>query len=387
MFSKLLLSILCVLFFFLFEVGEVTGQNQFQKHHDRLKRLRDEIEQYEKDISANKKKEKSVLNYLANLDLEIDLTQSLVLKLRKEEREKTEQIRQLGERIKKTEEELEQLKAVFARRMVYFYKYGRVKDLELLLTTRSINQGLLWMEYQKRLADHDYRNYREIKDKQAQLIRDKDLRTLELAEKQKIIKQKIQEEKDLKSKKGKRQNILKSIRQDTELLRQKLADKQKAAEEIRKIIFRLESTAEQTPLLKPDTPFPELKGKMLWPTRGKIVAKFGRFVHPQLRTVTENLGVDIQAPSGKTINAVASGKVTAITWQRGRGNIVIISHYGGYYTVYTHMQEIWVTQLQDVEMGQAIGTVGESGSLSGPMLHFEIWKGTEKLDPEDWLGS
>ena len=78
-------------------------------------------------------------------------------------------------------------------------------------------------------------------------------------------------------------------------------------------------------------------------------------------------------------------QVTAITWQRGRGNIVIARHYGGYYSVYTHLQEILVDEGDEIGMGEELGTVGESGSLKGPLLHFEIWKGTEKVNPELWL--
>ncbi|MFQ5708523.1 MAG: murein hydrolase activator EnvC family protein [bacterium] len=383
MFSKILVFILAFRSFG--ALADARSQDLLQKQHDQLRRLRDEIHEYENKISESKKKESSVLNYLANLNLEIDLTQNLIQKLRKEEKRKTRQIAKLERNLQSTKKELEKLKSQFAKRLVYFYKYGRVKDLELLLTSRSINQGLLWLEYQKRVAENDHRNFVKIQEKQARLIRDKDLRSVELAEKRKIIKSKTREEKNLKSNKAKRQRILRRIRRNTDLLRQQLAEKEKARDEIRKIILRLESTAEQAPLLKPDKPFAELKGELIWPTRGKVIAKFGKYVHPELKTVTENIGIDIQASLGNSVYSVASGRVTAITWQRGRGNIVIVSHYGGFYTVYTHLQEIRVDLMEEVGMGQVIGTVGESGSLTGPMLHFEIWHGTNKLDPEQWL--
>ena len=136
---------------------------------------------------------------------------------------------------------------------------------------------------------------------------------------------------------------------------------------------------------KPGTLFSELRGGMIWPTEGRIVTRFGKVKHPELKTITENIGIEIEAPEGSPVQVVASGKITKITWQRGRGNIVIVSHYGGYYTVYTHLEEILVDLLEDVEPGQVIGSVGESGSLKGPVLHFEVWKGTTKLNPENWL--
>ncbi|MFQ6113245.1 MAG: murein hydrolase activator EnvC family protein [bacterium] len=384
MFSKLLFLFLLG-WCFILEIPATKGQNKIERHHEKLRKIREEIRAVEREIAASEKKETSVLHFLANLDLEIDLTQSLIQSLKKEEKRKANQIAKIENKLKTTQEELERLKDLFSKRLVYFYKYGRLKDVELLLTAQSWNQGLLWIEYQKRLSQHDYRNYLKIKEKQAQITRDRDLLTIELEEKRKLIEEKLTEEKKLKAKKAERQKFLQSIRQNTDFLRRQLAEKERAAAEIRRLILQLEQTPSETPLLRPSTPFAELQGQMIWPTQGEIIAKFGKYTHPVLKTVTENIGIDIQAPAGSAVRVVASGRVTAITWQRGRGNIVIVSHYGGYYTVYTHLEEIRVNFLEEVEMGQIIGTVGESGSVKGPLLHFEVWKGTQKLDPMVWL--
>ena len=77
--------------------------------------------------------------------------------------------------------------------------------------------------------------------------------------------------------------------------------------------------------------------------------------------------------------------MTAITWQRGRGNIVIVNHFGGYYSVYTHLSKIFIDIDEPVITGQVIGEVGDSGSLKGPILHFEIWQNNKVVNPEIWL--
>jgi septal ring factor EnvC (AmiA/AmiB activator) len=364
----------------------LSSQSKARKHHDTLRKIRSEIHEVEKEIAANQKKESSVLYVLTNLDLEIDLTHSVIQNLKKELRAREKQIARLEKNLETTGQEVQRLKEILAKRLVYFYKYGRLKEVELLLTAQSINQGMLWLEYQKRLSEHDYRNYIKIKEKQAQISRDRDLLTIELGEKRKLLDEKLKEERKLQIKKNERQQVLSAIRNDTDLLRQQVADKKRAADEIRNLISQLERAPKETPLPPPSTPFAQLQGRMLWPVAGKIIARFGQYRHPELKTVTENIGIDIQAGAGNPVKVVASGRVTVITWQRGRGNIVIVSHYGGYYTVYTHLQEIQVDLQEEVSMGQVIGTVGESGSLKGPMLHFEIWRGEEKLDPEVWLG-
>ncbi len=358
-----------------------------EKHHVTLRKIRREINKVEKKIAVSEKKETSILYTLTNLDLDIDLTQSIIQNLKKQEKQKSQEITRLGRNLKSTLQELKKLKEIFRKRLVYIYKYGRMKDVELLLNANSIHDGLLWLEYQKRLSEQDYRNYLKIKEKQAQIALSKDLLSVELEEKHVVLEEKTKEELNLKQKKQKRQKILKGVRRNTDLLRQQLTEKEKAAEQIRRLIVKLEATPRRKPFVKPNTPFSQMRGRMIWPTEGRIVSRFGKYKHPQLKTVTENIGIDIRADLGAPIFSVASGTVTAITWQRGRGNIIIISHYGGYYTVYTHLKELLVNLLEEVEMGQEIGNVGESGSLSGPILHFEVWKGTTKVNPEHWLAN
>jgi len=383
MFCKFLVWLLWIYYFL--GVGILGAQNRTERHHEKLRKARNEIRAVQKEIEANKKDETSVLYVLTNLDLDIDLAHSVIRNLKKERKKKESQISKINKNLKTTQQELERLKEIFRKRLVYIYKYGRFKDIELLLTAKSINDGLLWVEYQKRLSENDYRNYVQIKEKQTKITRDQSLLTIELKEKKKLLRNKINEEAKLKTKKHERQKVLTSIRKNTDLLRQRLIEKENAAKEITSLIARLERAPKQTPLPKPGTLFSKLRGLMIWPTEGRIVTRFGKVKHPELKTFTENIGIEIKAPEGNPVQVVAKGKITTITWQRGRGNIVIVSHYGGYYTVYTHLGEILVDLLDDVEPGQVIGNVGESGSLKGPILHFEVWKGTTKLNPENWL--
>ena len=364
---------------------ELSAQASLRKHHERLRKIQEEISVAEKEFSAREKKEALQLLHLSNLDLDIDLTQSLVQDLKKESEGKAKDIARIEANLKVAQEEVERLKEMLSKRLVYFYKYGRVKDLELLLTARSFNQGLLWLEYQKRLSAHDHRNYERILEKEAQIARDKELKTIELRESKRLLAEKLKEEAGLKRKKAERQKVLNSVRRSKELLRQQIAAKRDAAAEINRIIMESEQTPDAIPLLPPNTPFAAMKGKVPWPARGPVIGKFGRYRHPQLKTVTVNIGIDIQAGLGDDVQVVAGGRVTRITWQRGRGTIVIVRHYGGFYTVYTHLEKLFVNEFEDVEMGQVIGSVGESASFDGPVLHFEIWKGTEKLNPEIWL--
>ena len=123
-----------------------------------------------------------------------------------------------------------------------------------------------------------------------------------------------------------------------------------------------------------------------WPATGSVVGRFGPEIHPKWGTTTMNNGIDIQAPMGAAVHAVARGRVEYTSDDyAGYGEIVILNHGDGYYTLYAHLSDILVQQGASVESGQLIGKVGDTGSLKGPYLYFELRDGQKPLDPERWL--
>ena len=117
----------------------------------------------------------------------------------------------------------------------------------------------------------------------------------------------------------------------------------------------------------------------------KHISKFGRQWNPKLKTTTENPGIDIKGKPGSAIRSVLGGIVTTITYIRGYGTTLIIDHGGGFYTVYSHVTNIQTSVDSQVRNGDVIAYMGDSGSINGSKLHFEIWGKGQKLDPEKWL--
>jgi septal ring factor EnvC (AmiA/AmiB activator) len=128
-----------------------------------------------------------------------------------------------------------------------------------------------------------------------------------------------------------------------------------------------------------------LRGQLPWPTEGRIVAEFGRQVHPRFGTAIVRHGVDIEAREGAPIRAVHPGIVLYRGWLRGYGNLIILDHGSGYYTLYAHASELLVDEGDRVMAGQAIARVGETGSLAGPRLYFEVRYQGRAEDPAEWL--
>ena len=139
---------------------------------------------------------------------------------------------------------------------------------------------------------------------------------------------------------------------------------------------------------KPGAPpvgFGTLRGELPWPTQGRLVASYGAQIHPRFGTRTFRNGIDIEAGEGTAITSVYAGRVVYTGWFKGYGNLVILDHGSEYYTLYAHLAEIGVQEGEDVRQGQRIGTVGDTGSLTGPRLYFEVRYQGKPQDPEQWL--
>lgn len=127
------------------------------------------------------------------------------------------------------------------------------------------------------------------------------------------------------------------------------------------------------------------KGQLPFPTKGVVEVGFGKVVNPRFNTVTVQKGIDLRAAEGSEVVSVAQGTVVYSGWLKGYGTLVIIDHGGSYHSLYAHLAESQVEVGNAVEEGEAIGTVGDTGSLKGPYLYFEIRKGGQAVDPQPWL--
>ena len=166
-----------------------------------------------------------------------------------------------------------------------------------------------------------------------------------------------QRQKELKLKQTSREKVIKKITQNKTLLSKAIEEKRRNYKEIERLIAQLEqqkpernlSVADQTRWEKLSGDFDKNKGKLNWPVSGKVVHSFGKYKNPELKTVLNNTGIDIRAEKGTEIRCVFSGIVSMITYMSGFGNTVIVDHKNGYYTVYTHMDDVLVSKFQFIE--------------------------------------
>lgn len=118
------------------------------------------------------------------------------------------------------------------------------------------------------------------------------------------------------------------------------------------------------------------KDRFLWPVKGEVVSSFG------MRSGHRHDGIDIKAPDGTPVKAADDGKVMYVnSSMRGYGNIVILMHRDGFFTVYAHNRENLVSMGDKVSKGETIASVGSTGNASTSHLHFEVRQGKGVRNP------
>jgi septal ring factor EnvC (AmiA/AmiB activator) len=367
-------------------------QKDLKSQQSQLEKLRKEISGYEKKIRDREKKENVTLDQLDDYGKQEALLKRLVKKLHAGEAELAASIESTTGSVAGLEWQIGRLKAQYAAYVRNAYTRGPAGDLEILVASRSVNQLFTRAEYLKRFSAQRRRDLDSIQAKRKELRDQQDLLSRQLGESKRMIADKSAEQARLRKASTKKKNLLASIRLDKKNFQKEIDRRQKDFRDLASKIAALIDAEKKKPAKpgpKPPEPagggaFEASRGGLGWPVDGgRLISKYGTHEHPVLKTVTENKGVDISVPLGSRVSTVAAGEVSTIWWLPSFGNLVIVAHEGGYRTVYAHLGDIDVEEGQKVTAGQAIGKSGEG--LSGPMVHFEVWKGRETVDPEKWL--
>ena len=394
---KILNKIILVFLFF----GTVNSQSSQRDYSEELRYQNDAINKMKKEIEELSSKlrkaninETTTSKRITNLDEELALINKLIQSLKKEENSNRTKVNNLKGKIKTKEDELELLRGRYEQRIRNTYLKGRVSDLEKVLSSTSWRQAVYRTQYLKIISSIEQTMTKEIEG--ILLTINKDKLKLESLLRQSISlkRDKQKQMTSLRKMRIRREKELNRIRQDKSALANYMQEKSAGVKQLESIIKKVledkarsereERIRQQQQALKTKE-FNLLKGQLPWPTEGRVILKFGKQWNPRLKTTTDNPGIDIKGQPGSPIRSTMSGVVTTITYIRGYGTTVIIDHGGGFYTVYSHVTNIQTQVDSEVRSGDVIAYMGDSGSVNGSKLHFEVWGKGQKLDPEKWL--
>jgi murein hydrolase activator len=173
--------------------------------------------------------------------------------------------------------------------------------------------------------------------------------------------------------------LLAAVRTERALHQKAMTELARAQGQLAKVVAAL------PPLKMVGTGFALAKGRLPRPVDGPIEVGFGEILNPRFNTVTLQKGLDIRAPEGAPVRAVHEGRVVYAGLLQGYGNLLIVDHGDGFFTLFAHLETLEKGVDDVVAAGDEIAKVGQTGSLKGPYLYFEIRRHGQPLDPAPWL--
>ena len=383
---------LILLVFFLFSIGflfaqEKNFEEEIEHTEKQIQLLQASIKKNNEEIQKVTSQEKTTGQLLSITRKNIKDSRNLITAYDKKLNLYSLQLTNLQNAVDKNNKEIVTIKDNYKERSINIYKKKNTKMNSSIFTANSLSQAVYRIKYYNILSNINQEMLDKLKTTQfynekkkieiKQLLNnvngDKKSKENELNSLDK--KKKYQEELLIKLQKEKQSIQTEITKQNTQI---------NALEQLRKTILEQKKqydTEQLNQLKKIRSNIKEFKGKLIWPVDGKIVKGFGPQWNPKLNTTLHNPGVDIAANPNASVRSVFDGLVTTITFISGYGTTVIVDHNDGYFTVFTHLDNLLVTKNMLVKEGQKIGFISKESQV----VHFEIWGNNQTLNPKEWL--
>ncbi len=393
----------CLLLLAFLLATPLPAQNR-RELESRRQQLLQEIKDTENMLSKTKKNKAATLDQYLALQNQIRKRQQLVDNLRQEIDYANAGIERANEVLGALSQDVARLKEEYATiiRTAYRHKLNN-SYLLFLFSADSFNDAFQRWQYLRQYDRYRKKQARLIIETQEMLSRKAEHLKARLSEKEELLSKQEQQQHILNREFEDKNRILKELKTSEGKLVAELDKQQKAHDALNKAIEDIiiaemankrrearnttslassgeeETEEDNTPL---SNEFQNNRGRLPWPVEGGyITRRFGKQPHPQIRSVQiTNNGIDIRTGEQSDVHAVFNGRVAGIQFIPGYKNTVIIRH-GKYYTVYSNLDELYVSRDEEVSTQQAIGKLGSDK----PEVHFEVWLEKKRLNPVFWV--
>lgn len=359
------------------------------------KQLENEIAMIDRQLNANKNKRQETLNTLILTRKKLDARKRLILQIDSEIEAYNREISSKNISITRLNTRLDTLREYHTGLILGAYKTRDNRTWAMfLLASKDINQGLRRWAYMKNLSSSVRTQAERIKNTEKKLVAEKNDLSVLKKEAETVKRQRVKEIETLKAEEKKANGIVVSLSNKEKTMKKDLEKKRKEVErlnnEIEKILAeavkKQQNGKKGTIDYALSAKFGENKGKLPWPvSNGVIIQKFGQSYHPVFKNLKMpyNNGINISSTAGSETLCVFDGVVKQILVMPGYDQCVLVQH-GEYFTFYCKLKQVFVKSGEKVSTGSRIGiaTTNDSGNAE---LHFQLWKGTQKQNPESWL--
>lgn len=385
-----------LLVFLLFiSFSSFSQKTKTQLENEKKENLR-KIAEAERILTETSDKKEATLGQLQALNQQINARERLIRSIAAEIRLLDVEISDLTSVVNALQNDLKLLKDEYAAQIYATYKSNRGNSkLMFLFSASSFNQLMQRLKYMEQYAKARRLQAEQIEIVSIELDQQRSIVETKRSEQQRLLNQQVRESRKLANSKKKQSQLVAQLSKKERQLRKELDNRKAANKRLNTLIANIieaeevkdsnASTAEIASSTELTRLFESKKNSLTWPvSSGFIASKFGTQKHPVLKRITiVNDGVGIQTEKDSKVRAVFDGEVTEVVALQGKNNIVIVRH-GNYRTVYARLKTINVKKGQKVKAEDIIGEV-YTNSKGVTELEFQVYKGTTKLNPENWL--
>jgi len=352
-----------------------------------LEGIKKKMEKERQGITKVKKKEGSVLESLAKIEEELD-------KKNKELKRVNATLDVILADLKKKEAEAKKINSFLSDRRELLkeraralYRWQRAGNPFILLNgVTSVAELMQRRHYLKLTLAYDRALVDQLKDeslRQQALSRELEQKRREADRERKAL---VEIKESIRLDREKKKEVLTSLRREKQAHLSALKELEQAAQRLQKM---MEEISRKSLALSKEPPsgsgLEAMRGRLDYPVRGAMAGGFGKTRHPEFSAELFRKGIDIEAPLGEEVRAVERGKVVFADRFSGYGKMMIVDHGQRYYTIYAHLSDLFKKPGEPVRRGEPIALVGDSDSLAGAKLYFEIRKDGKPLDPAPWF--
>ena len=370
-----------------------------------LRGINNEIREKKRLITKTTRVESAVSSELEKMDLSLRSKERSLANLNRSLDSVERGLGKTRSEIESVVKDVEARKKLIQSRLVSVYKAGEVGNIRFLFSSESLPRMLENLRYMKSLLENDRQqvaayNERIEKLKELKASMEQDVRRKENLKKSIMLKkQEIEADKENKA------ALLLKVRRDKKAYIASLKELEANSRRLQSIVEKLEAarrkryteqarkrsdhskSKEGTHFVPPSTStgFGAQKGRLSLPTQGRIVDSFGRHKHPEFNSYTISNGISIAAPVGADVRSIYDGTVVFSNYFKGYGNMVIVDHGDGFFSLYAHNSKVYKRVGESVKKNELIARVGDVDSPRGPMLYFEIRYQGKPIDPAPWV--
>ncbi|MBQ1709091.1 MAG: peptidoglycan DD-metalloendopeptidase family protein [Bacteroidales bacterium] len=369
-----------------------SGQD-VSKQNERKRQIEEEISFINNQLKSIAGKQKATTEQLSLIRKRAQSRQALINDLDRRIAVINDEMTAKQREINRLQKELDTLEIYYNKLIYNTYKNRDTRVWYMyLLASESIGQGYRRFSYLRNLSDEVGKQAAKMREKQAELQAEREKLAAIKEEARSTKAEREEEYRKLLDEQKQSQADMKRLAKSEKQYRNDLAAKKKEVDRLNKEIQRIlraTVTEQKKDNTKVDTAlsgqFAQNRGKLPWPIRqGVITERFGVHNHPVYKNLKlpDNPGVTFSTTKGADVFAVFGGVVSRVFVMPGYNQCVLVQH-GEYFTLYCKLSKVSVKAGQKVATGDKLGTLDIDGNASS--LHFQLWKGTDKQDPERWL--